>query len=306
MSTAPNIPLRAWIDLLLLALIWGAIFLFIEYALDGMTPLWIVFHRVFWAMLLLWLYVIAKGMAVPRGLAVWGAFLVMGALNNVIPFGLITWGQTEIESGLASILNATTAFSGIVVASIFLVDERLTARRLAGVAVGVLGVAVIMGLDVLTAFDLRALGQLAILGATTSYAFAGVWARLYMKGLTPAVSAAGMLTGSSLIMLPLAWMVEGTPTLPHGALTIASLAYISVIGTFCAYLLYYRILAAAGSGNLMLVTIMMPPLSILLGAVFLGEKLAPSTYIGCALIAAGLIILDGRALSLLGKGRKAA
>ncbi len=299
MSTPAPIPLRTWFDLLLLALIWGAIFLFIELALRGMTPLWIVFHRVFWAMILLWAYAIWRVLPMPRGAGIWAAFLVMGLLNNVIPFGLITWGQTEIESGLASILNATTAFSGIVVASIFLADERLTAQRVIGVVIGVLGVGVIIGLDALKGFDPRALGQLAILGATTSYAFAGVWARTRMKGLSPAVSAAGMLTGSSLIMLPLALIVEGPPALPASALSLVALGYISVIGTFAAYLLYYRILAVAGSGNLMLVTIIMPPLSILLGALVLGERLSPSTYLGCGLIAFGLIVLDGRAAGML-------
>ncbi|MEL6793758.1 MAG: DMT family transporter [Pseudomonadota bacterium] len=294
MSTSATIPLRAWIDLILLALVWGAIFLFVAIALREMTPFWTVFHRVFWATLLLWLYVWWRGFAAPRGARIWFAFFVMGALNNAIPFTLITWGQTEIESGLASILNSTTAFFGIVVAAIFLADERLTARRIAGVLIGVLGVAVIIGIDALTAFDPRSLGQIAVLGAALSYAFAGVWAKTQMQGLTPTVSAAGMLTGSSVIMGVLALAVEGTPDLTLTWTTIGALAYCATFGTVVTYLLYYRILATAGSGNLLLVTIMMPPISILLGAWVLGEALAPSTYVGCGLIALGLVVLDGR------------
>lgn len=305
--TAPaSIPRRAWFDLLMLALLWGAIFLFVSLALREMTPFWIVFHRVFWAALLLWAYVFWRGLPAPGRPRAWFAFLVMGALNNVIPFSLITWGQTEIESGLASILNATTAFFGIMVAAIFLADERLTANRVAGVLIGVFGVATVIGLDALAAFDPRALGQLAVLGAALSYAFAGVWARTRMKGLAPAVSAAGMLTCSAVLALPLALVFEGPPdiSLPLG--TIGALAYMAALGTAAAYLLYYRVLAAAGSGNLLLVTIIMPPISIMLGAAILGERLSPSTYLGCLLIGLGLVVLDGRALSRLARRRRGA
>ena len=231
----------------------------------------------------------------PFTLVVWGAFILMGALNNAIPFSLITWGQTSIESGLTSILNGATAFFGIIVAATFLADERLTPARVLGVLIGMAGVAVIVGWRSLLEFDPRAMGQIAVLGACISYAFAGVWARSYMKGLTPTQSATGMLTGSTLLMLPIAWMAEGAPDLSLSLTSIAAILYMSVIGTVAAYLLYYRILAAAGSGNLMLVTIMMPPISIFLGWAVLDERLAPSAFIGCGLIALGLIILDGRA-----------
>lgn len=286
---------RAWIDLVLLALVWGAIFLVIEFALEELTPLWAVFHRIFWAAALLWIIVYGKGERMPFSPGVWLAFIVMGALNNAIPFSLITWGQTSIESGLTSILNGATAFFGIVVAAAFLTDERLTPSRVLGVLIGMTGVAVIVGWRSLLEFDPRALGQIAVLGAGVSYAFAGVWARSYMKGLTPTQSATGMLTGSSLLMLPIAWAVEGAPDISLSFTSIAAIVYMSVFGTVTAYLLYYRILAAAGSGNLMLVTIMMPPISILLGWSVLGEQLAASAFVGCGLIALGLIILDGRA-----------
>lgn len=294
MNTDKSIPLRAWLDLILLALIWGAIFLVIEFALRGLTPLWAVVHRVFWAMIALWVLALMRGYRLPRQASIWVGFLVMGALNNAIPFSLITWAQVEIESGLASILNATTAFFGITVAAALLADERLTPQRIIGVLIGVAGVAVIMGRDALTSFDPRNLAQLSILGAALSYAFAGVWARKRLAGLTPVVSAAGMLTGSSLIMVPLAWLAEGPPTTSFAAETIGAIIYMSMFGTVAAYLLYYRILAAAGSGNLMLVTVIMPPISIWLGWLVLGETLTIEALIGCGMIIAGLIVLDGR------------
>lgn len=306
MTGQPSILLRAWGDLALLALLWGAIFLFIALALREMTPLWLVFFRVAPAAAALWLVARLRGERAPRGPAAWGAFLVMGLLNNLIPFGLITWGQQAVESGLASILNGATAVFGILVAAALLRDERLTARRLAGALLGLAGVAVIIGPEALAGFDLRSLGQIAILGAALSYAFAGVWAKTRMKGLSPLVSAAGMLTASSLLALPAALLLEGPPPAPERALTFAALAYISLAGTAGAYLLYYRVLAAAGSGNLMLVTIVMPPISVALGTLVLGERLAPGVLLGAALILLGLAIIDGRLLRLLGKRSRAA
>ncbi|QIE54674.1 DMT family transporter [Pikeienuella piscinae] len=299
MTSAPGISVRSWVDLGLLALIWGAIFLFVALALRELTPFWIVFHRVFWAALLLWGVVLWRGLAIPRRFGTWAAFAVMGALNNAIPFMLITWGQKSVESGLASILNGAAAFFGILVAALLLRDERLTARRIAGVLTGIAGVVVIVGPEALTGFDIRALGQLAILGATLSYAFAGVWGKLRLNGLAPVVSAAGMLSGSSVIAGALALFVEGAPVVPQSAVTVGALAYASVIGTATAYILYFRVLATAGSGNLLLVTICMPPIAIALGALVLGERLAPGALIGAGLIALGLLIIDGRALGAL-------
>lgn len=301
MSSQPPIPLRAWADLAGLALLWGAIFLFIALALREMTPLWLVVFRVAPAAAALWLYVALRGLPVPRGPRAWGAFLVMGLLNNLVPFGLITWAQQAVESGLASILNGATAFFGVLVAAALLRDERLTAPRLAGVGLGIAGVAIIVGPEALTGFDPRSLGQLTILGAALSYAFAGVWAKTRMKGLTPAVSAAGMLTASALLALPLALATEGAPPLPALPLTWAALAYVSLAGTAGAYLLYYRVLAAAGSGNLMLVTIVMPPISVALGAAVLGERLPPGALLGAGLILLGLAVIDGRLLRLIRK-----
>ena len=298
-----TISLRTWVDMILLALIWGAIFLVIEFALKELTPFWAVAHRVFWAAPVLWFVVYARGRAMPRAASAWAGFFVMGALNNAIPFSLITWGQTEIESGLASILNGTTAFFGMVVAAAFLADERLTARKSIGVVLGVIGVAVIMGLDTLGGLDPRALGQLAILGAAISYAFAGVWARLRLTGMKPEIAAAGMLTCSAGQMLAIALVAEGPPLLALTTTTIGAIAYMSLLGTAAAYLLFYRILASAGSGNLMLVTVVMPPISVLLGWAVLGERLSATDLIGCALILIGLMIVDGKLLKWVA-GRK--
>jgi len=199
---------RAWAELLLLSFIWGGSFLSIRIALDEIGPLTAVAHRTGWAMLILWAYVVVRRLALPIGWRVWGAFLVMGLLNNVIPFSLMAWGQLHIETGLTSILNASTAIFGVIAAAVFFADEQLTARKAIGVTIGFAGVSTAIGLAAFKDFDIRSLGQLAVIGGTISYALAGVWARRMLGHLSPQVAAAGMLSGASLVAIPMAYVVE--------------------------------------------------------------------------------------------------
>ena len=218
----------------------------------------------------------------------------MSILNNVIPFSLMAWGQLHIETGLTAILNAATAIWGVLIAALFFADERLSAHRLLGVVVGFLGVSTAIGLANVLNFDIRSLAQLAVIAGTVSYALAGSWARAMLKGQSPLLSAAGMLTGSTVVMLPLAYVVDGPLSFDLAPDTWAAIAYYALMSTAFAYLLYYRVLAKAGAGNLMVVTLLVAPVSIVLGAVFRNEALSLNAYVGFALLALGLLILDGR------------
>lgn len=290
---------RAWAELLLLSLIWGTVFFAIAVAQREIGPVTVVLHRVGWGAAILWLVAWARRLAFPRDLRLWGAFLVMGCLNNAIPFTLMSWGQTQIGSGLTSIFNAMTAIFAVLVAAIFLADERLTARRLGGAALGFAGVVVIKGPERLLAFDPQALGAWAVLAGTLSYAFAGVWAKRHLRGQPPVVAAAGMLTGATAVMLPVTLLTEGVPSPFLAAPTWGAIGYYAVVATAGAYLLYYRVLAMAGAGNLLLCTLMIPPVALFLGVVFLGEPLEPQALAGFALIAAGLAVIDGRVFRLM-------
>lgn len=292
--TSHTISARAWGLMALLALLWGAVFLSVRIALDEIPPLTSVAHRVGWASVVLWAYVFIRRMPLPRGRRVWIGFAGMGLLNNAIPFSLMAWGQLYIPSGLTSIFNATTAIFGVLVAAILLADERLTPRKAVGVVIGFAGVVLAIGADSLRDFDITSLAQLAVLAGTLSYAFAGVWARKMLGGLTPQVAAAGMLTMSTLIMVPMAWYFDGPITLDLQPRTLIAIAYYALGATALAYLLYYRVLTLAGSGNLMLVTLLVAPNAIVLGALVLGETLPPNAYKGFALLALGLVIIDGR------------
>lgn len=297
--SSPAIDLSSGLLLAALALVWGGSFFFAEVALRELPPLTITLFRVALALPVLFLVVRLKGIAIPRGATIWGAYLGMGALNNALPFSLIFWGQTQIESGLASILNGTTAMFGAVVAGLLLKDERLTPQKLVGAGLGFLGVAVIMGPAALTSLDPRNLAQLAVLAAAFSYALASVWGKLFLGGQPPLMNALGMVTGSTVLMLPLVLYIDGVPRFELSIDVWGALLGIAVLSTALAYLMYFEILRRAGSANLMLVTLLIPPVAVALGAGFLGEQLGTEAFIGFVIIGLGLVVTDGRLPRLL-------
>lgn len=294
---------RAWALMGVLGLIWGGSFTANHAALAEVPVFTTVAIRVSGAAICLWALIAALRLPVPLSPHMIAAFAVMGLLNNVLPFTLIVWGQNHIPSGLAAILNASTAIFTVALATLFFPDERLTATKAAGAMLGLLGVIVVMGPGALAAFDLTSLAQMAVLGATICYAVAGIFARFFMTGLRPEVSAAGMLTAAALVMVPLALWQDGVPKAGYAPATWAALAYLAVVASALAYMLYYAVLRLAGAGNLSLVTLMMAPVSVVLGALLFGETLRPSAYAGFALLAAGLLIIDGRIRLLRGRVR---
>jgi drug/metabolite transporter (DMT)-like permease len=292
-----------WMLLVILSLLWGGTFVFAEVALREVRPFTIVLGRVAPAALALNLLVVASGRRMPVAWRTWTAFLAMGALNNLIPFSLIFWGQTRIGAGLAAILNATTPLWAVLVAHLLTRDERLTANRLGGVLLGVAGVAVMIGpaalarLDRATLWDL--LAQLAVIGAALSYAFAGVFGRRF-RHQPPLVTATGQLTAATLLVAPLSLVLERPWTAPPvDPATWGAIAGLALLSTALAYVIYFRILAAAGATNLLLVTLLIPVSAVLLGRALLGETIDSRQLTGMALIGLGLAAIDGRLLVLL-------
>jgi drug/metabolite transporter (DMT)-like permease len=287
---------REWAMLIALSVLWGGSFFFNGVAVRELPPLTIVLARVGIAALALWLVLAALRIQVPRVPGLAAAFLGMGLLNNAVPFTLFVWGQGHIASGLAAILNATTPLFTVLVAHVLTRDERLTAGKAAGVIVGFAGVVVMLGPDLLAGLGTGLWAQLACLAAALSYAFAGVYGRRFRRmGVPPLATAAGQVTASTLVMIPLVLVVEQPWTLPSpGAGTWGALLGIGLLSTALAYVLYFRLLAAAGATNLLLVTFLIPVSAILLGTLVLGERLAPRHLAGMALIGAGLALMDGR------------
>lgn len=241
----------------------------------------------------------ARGHRLPDAPGAWAAFLIMGALNNALPFSLIFWGQLRIAGGLAAILNATTPLFTVVLAQVVTRDERLTANRLGGVLLGLAGVAVLVGMTALDGLGQDVLAQLAVLGAALAYAGAGLFGRRF-RGRPPLVTAAGQLTAAWLLMLPVAPLTDRPWTLAAPGLpTWGALLGMALPSTAVAYLIYFRLLATVGATNLLLVTFLIPVSALGLGLAFLGARLDPREVAGMALIGRGLAAIDGRPLALI-------
>ena len=194
---------REWLMLFALSILWGGSFFFVEIAVSELPPLVIVLCRVGLAASVLWAIILARGIALPHGREVWLSFLGMGMLNNAIPFFLIVWGQQSIASGLASILNATTPIFTVVIAHFFLADEQISTRKFVGILIAIAGVVILVLPSIGLGETSSLLGQLAILGATISYGFASVFGRRFKSlGISPMMSSAGQLTGSTALQLP--------------------------------------------------------------------------------------------------------
>ncbi|MDL2399045.1 DMT family transporter [Rhizobium mayense] len=294
-----------WGMLFGLSILWGGSFFFNGILVHELPLFTIVAARVALAAIALHVIVRMTGQAMPRDGQTWAAFFGMGVLNNAIPFLLIVWGQTHIASGLASILNATTPLFAVVVAHFLTADEKMTGNRLIGVVVGFAGVALMIGPSVLSSLGSNVLAQLAVLGAAFSYSLAGIFGRRFRRmGLAPIIPAAGQVTASSVLLLPVALVVDHPWTLNMPSTeTWIALAGLAILSTAIAYVLFFRILATAGATNLMLVTFLIPVSAILLGALILGEQLQPKHFIGMAMIAVGLAAIDGRLLTLPLRGR---
>jgi len=285
-----------WAMLLALSVLWGGSFFFTGVAVKELPPLTIVVLRVGLAAAMLCVTIWLLGLGLPRDAKAWAAFFGMGLLNNVIPFCLIVWGQTHIASGLAAILNATTPLATVMVAHVLTDDEKMSGNRLAGVLIGLIGVTLMIGVDALGGIGTDVLAQLAVLAAAVSYAFAGVFGRRFRRmGVAPMATATGQVIASTAMLLPLALIVERPWTLPMPSATVwAAILGIAAFSTALGYVLYFRILAAAGATNLLLVTFLIPVSAIMLGSLVLGERLGTRHFLGMALIGVGLAAIDGR------------
>jgi drug/metabolite transporter (DMT)-like permease len=285
-----------WAMLFALSLLWGGSFLFAKIAVAEVPPFTVVWVRVALAGLALLMVMRVMGLSMRVGPQRWRQFFAMGFLNNMVPFSLIFWGQTQIASGLASILNATTPLFTVLVAHVLTRDEKATGLRLAGMVAGFAGVAMMMGPDALAGTAANLWAQIACLGAAVSYAFAGVYGRRF-KGLPPLVTATGQVSATTLMMLPVVLIHDRIWTLPiPSGSAVASLMALALLSTALAYILFFEILKRAGATNLSLVTLLIPVSAIMLGSLVLGEELSPRHFAGMAGIGLGLALIDGRVI----------
>ena len=288
---------KDWSMLLLLSCLWGGSFFFIGVAVTELPPLTIVTLRVGLAAIILWIFFLVSGQEIPKSMKLWRTFFVLGLLGNAIPFSLIVWGQTHITSGLASIINATTPLFTILIAGTLLSDERITGGKLIGVALGILGVAVlIIGPSRMIEITSDTTAQLAVVGAAISYGFATVYGRRFKAmGISPLTTVIGQVTTATVILLPLALIVERPDQLSNPSIQVWLAVFsLAAFSTVLAYILFFRILSSAGATNVVLVTFLVPITASLLGWLVLDEQLYIEHFIGMAFIGLGLASIDGR------------
>ena len=287
-----------WMLLIVLALIWGSSFVFYKILDDaGVPPFTIALGRVAIASAAMLLVLAVRRERLPRDARTWRTFIIMGALNSAFPFVLIAWGETRIHSGLAAILNATTPMFALIVARVA-GTERLTPLKAAGMLAGLAGVAVAVGADALRGLDVRSAGQLASLSAAAIYGCGAVYGRRFAHlGLSPFIGATGQLCGSTLILAPFALLLDHPWTL-HAPLAASwpALLGIGLLCTSFAYVIYFRLIATLGGVNASLVTMLVPLSALAIGAAALHERVGWNALAGLALIAAGLVAIDGRLL----------
>jgi drug/metabolite transporter (DMT)-like permease len=282
-----------WLLLVVLSILWGGSFFFNKLTVTEWPPFAVVQVRVGLAALALLLMVRISGHSMAVGRSLWLTFFGMGVLNNLIPFSLFLWGQQQIASGLASILNATTPIFAVLVMHGF-GHERATGLKLGGVLAGLVGVGILMGPDAFGGLGSNLAAQLACVLAAVSYAFSGLFGRRF-RGLPPLVAATGQLSASTLMMTPIVLILHPPWTLPlPSQQAVLAAVGLALVSTALAYIIFFRIMRVAGPSNVMLVTFLIPVSAILLGVGLLGESLLPRHFAGMAAIFAGLALIDGR------------
>ncbi len=297
-SVNPVMGFKEWGLIIILSIIWGGSFFFIGVAVKEIPPLTIVLCRVAIASIILFTLVHLKGKKMPSSPRVWGAFFIMGSLNNLIPFCLIVWSQTHIESSLAGIINATTPIFSVILAHFITREERLTRNRIFGIFFGWTGVSVLIGIESLQGSCIEVMGQIAVLGAAFSYACAAIYGSRF-KDMNPLIVATGMLCASTIMMIPLALFIDQPWNLAPGNMSLMAVFALAAISTSLAYIIYFQVLAASGPTNLLLVTFLIPINAILLGVMGLGEQLGWEIFVGMGMIFIGLVAIDGRLIKKL-------
>ena len=301
---------KSWGQLMLLSVLWGGSFLFIEIGLEELPPVSVVAVRVSLAAVFAIIFMKLTAQKLSKDIKLWQAFFIMALFNNVMPFLLITWGQQHILGGVAAIINASTPVFTIVVAQMFTKDEKLNAAKVVGLAVAVIGVSLVIGFDAVLSFSSTSAGQIAIVGASVSYAIGSVYGRRFGRaGIAPLTVTTGQLIAGTLVLLPLAFFLD--PELITRSLStrvVMALLALAILSTALAYLIYFRLIATAGATNATLVTIIIPVTASVLTWLVLDEQLPKEAFLGMTVISLGLLILDGRTVrwirgKLLAKGR---
>ena len=285
--------------LLLLGTIWGASYLFIKVIVAEVPVFTLVAGRLTLAALTMWLILRISGSSTPRSRRMWRAYAALGLMGMAVPYCLISWGEQYISSGLASLLQATTPIFTVILAHFLTNDERITTAKIIGVVVGFVGVGILMLPDPST--ELRAglrqglqanlLGQLAIVGSSLCYAGTAIYARSWLRGQPPLVSASGQLTMATIYMLLASLLIDRPVDLSPSLPALASWLVLAILGTVVAYVIYFSLIERTSATFTTMVTYIIPVNGLMLGALVLNESLDVTTLGSLALILLGVLLV---------------
>jgi drug/metabolite transporter (DMT)-like permease len=296
-----------WLLFFALGFFWGSSYLFIKIGVETVTPFTLIAGRLLVGSLLLVVALRLSRATLPRDPRMYGHLFVMSLINIVIPFSLITWGETTIDSGLAAILTSTVPLFTIVLAALFLADEPMRVNRVVGLAIGFIGVVAITApsLDPSARGDLP--GELALILAAISYAAGNVYSRRNVRGLKPIIPPFFQVFFAFLVTGTLAVVFENPLAIDYQPSSIVAILWLGLLGSGLAYLVFFRLLAAWGSTRSSLVAYLLPVVGIVLGAVVLGETVAPEVILGTVLVVAGIAATNSRRgqRRLFGRGDEA-
>ncbi len=280
--------------LVLLSLLWGSSFTLIKIAVETVPPATLVASRLAIGAVLLLLLVRMRGLELPRAPAVWGAFLVQGIVQSALPFTLISWGEKHIDSSIAGLLNSTPPLFAFLITFFILRERGALLRKIVGVATGFAGVIAILGPDVLVGASRSVLGELAVTGASLSYAIAPIYARRF-SGLSPLLTAACSMAMATILMLPISLCVDHPWTLDPSTEAVWSVLGLGILSTALAMIIYFRLVKTLGPLGVTTGSYLRAGFSVVLGVVLLNEELNASTVVGLSLILLGVAIVTGHA-----------
>ena len=273
--------------LLLLATLWGASYTFIKLGVESIPPVTFIAARTAIAAVLLLGVLHWRRIAMPTDLEVWRRFLFQACLNSVIPFTLIAWAEQPVDAGLATILNSSAPIFTFILAWCLARQQSATGRQLLGVISGMIGICLIVGVQALSGIGQQLAAELAIVAATICYAGAAIFGRNF-QGLDPMLPATGSLLCGAIVLIPISVVVDRPWTIAPSSRSILALICLAVFSTALAFTIYFRLIRTLGSVGTTSQAYLRVPIGVAIGVVFLGETLAPTTWIGLVFVVAGV------------------
>lgn len=281
--------------LIVLSTLWGASYTFIRVGVETIPPVTLIAARTLIAGLLLIVWMSVSGVAMPGSWIIWKRLFVQAFLNSVIPFTLIAWAEQYVEAGVATILNSTAPVFVFFVTWFLTKHEAVTTRKLVGVIAGLLGICLIIGFSALNGLGDQVLPQLAIVAATICYAGAAIYGRSF-QGLSPLVPAAGSLIAGAIVLIPISLIFDRPWALQPSFNSTAALLLLSVFSTAIAFVIYFRLVQTLGSVGTTSQAYLRVPIGVAIGAIFLGESLSPTIWmgLGCVVIGVAAMTIPAR------------